>query len=114
VGEIEEIVTRLAAADPTFKASVRCFFVRHPFEVLPEATIVKVLRQAATKVLGKEPAYTGQTPWMDAALLSAAGVETVVMGPHGGGAHSAEEWVDLQSLVDLAHILAQTALDYCQ
>ncbi len=114
LSEIQEIIASLAAADPTFKASVRAFFIRQPFEVSPEAGIVKVVRQAAAQVLGKEPAYTGQTPWMDAALLAAAGVETVVMGPSGGGAHSAEEWVELESLVDLAEILAETARDYCR
>jgi len=37
----------------------------------------------------------GDTPWMDSAILAAAGVETVVCGPAGAGAHAAEEWVDL-------------------
>jgi acetylornithine deacetylase len=51
--------------------------------------------------------------WADAALLAAAGVETVMIGPSGAGAHAAEEWVELQSLVDLAQILAETAVEYC-
>lgn len=50
---------------------------------------------------------------MDAALLSAAGVDTVVMGPTGAGLHSVEEWVELDSVYQLAQILAQTAIDYC-
>jgi hypothetical protein len=32
----------------------------------------------------------------------------------GGGAHAAEEWVDLKSLEDLAAILAWTASTYCR
>jgi acetylornithine deacetylase len=51
---------------------------------------------------------------MDAALLQAAGIETVVCGPAGGGAHSDVEWVDLESVVKLAEILAETAADYCR
>jgi acetylornithine deacetylase len=51
---------------------------------------------------------------MDSALLAAAGVETVIIGPIGAGAHAEEEWVDLQSLVDLAQILAEAALNYCR
>ncbi len=50
---------------------------------------------------------------MDSALLADAGIETVILGPVGGGAHTAEEWVDLQSLVDLTEILTRTAADYC-
>jgi acetylornithine deacetylase len=50
---------------------------------------------------------------MDAALLSAAGVETVVIGPAGAGAHASEEWVDIESVEQLARILVLAALDYC-
>ena len=50
---------------------------------------------------------------MDAALLAAAGVETVVIGPVGAGAHAAEEWVDLESVVQLAGVLAEAAMEYC-
>jgi acetylornithine deacetylase len=114
VGEVQTIIDRLAAADPTFKATVKAFFVRDPFEVSPEAAIVQAVARAAAQILGRSPAQVGQPPWMDAALLAAAGVETVVIGPSGAGAHAHEEWVDLQSLADLAQILAQTAVDYCQ
>ena len=51
---------------------------------------------------------------MDSALLSAAGVGTVVIGPHGAGAHAIEEWVDVESAAQLAEILVQAALDYCR
>jgi len=57
--------------------------------------------------------HVGDTPWMDAALLAAAGVETVVIGPSGAGAHAAEEWVDVESVVKLAGILAEAAIEYC-
>jgi acetylornithine deacetylase len=114
VSEIQTIIDWLTSVDPTFKATVKAFFVRQPFEVSPNAAIVQAVNRAASQVLGQPPAQVGQSPWMDAALLSAAGVETVVIGPRGAGAHAHEEWVDLQSLLDLAQILAQTAVDYCQ
>jgi acetylornithine deacetylase len=114
VGELQAIIDRLAAADPTFDATLKTLLVRAPFFIAPEAAIVKAVGQAASRVLSREPDYMGQPFWMDAALLSAAGVETVVIGPIGAGAHAREEWVDLQSLVHLAHILAQTAVEYCR
>ena len=113
IAEIQRIVDRLAAADPTFRAAVRPFFARRPFEVAPDAAIVKALGSAARAVLGRTPAFVGDTPWMDAALLADAGVETVVMGPIGAGEHSAEEWVDIESVCQLAEILARTAAAYC-
>ena len=113
VAELQGIADRLSAADSTFNASVRPFFVRDPFEVSKDASIVKSLGRASAKVLGRAPDYMGDTPWMDAALLHAAGIETVVMGPAGGGAHAAVEWVELESVAQMASILAEAALDYC-
>jgi acetylornithine deacetylase len=113
IGEIQQIIDKLAAADPTFKATVKPFFVRDPFEVSAEAAIVQAVDRATTRVLGQRPQLIGAAYWADAALLAAAGVETVMIGPIGAGAHAAEEWVELQSLVDLAQILAETAIEYC-
>jgi acetylornithine deacetylase len=114
VGEVQAMIDRLAAADPTFQATVKPFFQRDPFEVSPDAEIVRAVEQAAVQAVGHRPPHTGATYWADAALLAAAGVETVMIGPIGAGLHAVEEWVELQSLVDLAHILAETARIYCQ
>lgn len=114
VEEIQAIVDRCAAADPDFRATVRPFFVRDPFEVAPEAAIVRAVDAAAAKVLGRPPKHIGDTPWMDAALLQAAGVETVVCGAAGAGAHAAVEWVDVESVYRLAEILAEAAVGYCR
>jgi acetylornithine deacetylase len=95
--------------DPSMEATVRPYFVRDPFEVSADAPIV----QAAIRARGGEAAIVGDTPWMDAALLKAAGIETVVLGPRGAGAHAAEEWVDVESVEQLARILHAIALDYC-
>lgn len=114
VGEIQSIVDRLAESDPDFHATVNAFFVRDPFEVSPGAAIVRAVDAAAGKVLGRRPAHIGDTPWMDAALLQTAGIETVVFGATGAGAHADVEWVELESVEKLAEILAEAAVDYCQ
>jgi acetylornithine deacetylase len=113
VAEIESIIAEVAASDPDFHASLRPFFVRDPFEVSSEAAIVRTLDRAARKVRGSGPAHIGDTPWMDAALLQAAGIETVVFGPAGQGAHADEEWVEVESVMQLAEALAETAAEYC-
>jgi len=113
VGEVRAILDRLAAADASFDASLTTLLVREPFEVGPDAGIVRTLALAAEAVLGRQPPMVGDTPWLDSALLASAGIEAVVMGPAGTGAHAAEEWVDLDSVVDLAAVLAETAVRYC-
>ena len=113
VAEIQAIVDRLSADDADFHATVRPFFARDPFEVPAAARIVQAVDRAAAAVRGRPAAHIRDTPWMDAALLQAAGVETVVCGPAGAGAHADVEWVDVESVIQLAEILAEAAADYC-
>ncbi len=111
--EIQEILDRLHDDDETLSASVETFFAREPFEVDPDKAIVGAVDRAVEKVLERPPVHVGDTPWMDAALLAADGVETVVIGPAGAGAHATEEWVDLASVFQLGGILAEAAVEYC-
>ena len=113
VAEIQAIVDRLSRDDRDFHASVRSYFAREPFEARADSAIVECVHGVATRVRGAPPRHIGDTPWMDAALLQAAGVDTVVFGPAGGGAHADEEWVDVESVIALAQILTETALEYC-
>jgi len=110
--EIRQLLRRQVERDPSFSADFEVLLVREPFEVAEDAAIVRALAEASTAVLGRRPAFVGQTPWMDAALLAAAGAETVVMGATGAGAHAREEWVDLASVHQLAQCLAEAAIRY--
>jgi acetylornithine deacetylase len=112
-GEIQAILDRLAARDPGFRARGHCFFSREPFEVDRDAGIVRALTGAVSRGLGREPRFFGDTPWMDSALLAASGIETVVFGPGGAGAHADVEWVEVESMVHCAGVLAATAVEYC-
>ena len=113
LAELETIIDGLSTADPSFVAAAKTTLVRDPFEVSPTAPVVNALAEAASEVLGRDPVFGGRAWWTDAGLLSAAGVESVVAGPVGGGPHATKEWVDIGSLVDFARILAYTAIEYC-
>ncbi|HIP73363.1 MAG TPA: M20/M25/M40 family metallo-hydrolase, partial [Anaerolineae bacterium] len=112
--ELQAIIDQLAAEDDTFQATVQATFQREPFEIGADAAVVTTLEQAMTARLGRNPEHTGMTFWTDAAILAEAGMETALLGPIGAGLHSAVEWVDVQSVLDLAEILADTAVAYCQ
>jgi acetylornithine deacetylase len=111
--EFQAIIDHLAAADPTFKATVTPLLNRAAFSVSADAPIVSLLEQATLQRTGSLPPHVGAPFWTDAALLAGAGIDTVLMGPTGAGLHSAEEWVDLNSVVDLAAILTNTAIAFC-
>ena len=111
--EVQAVLDALADDDPAFDASCTVAFSRRPFEAADDSAIAEAVRAAGTDVRGQAPPDAGQTFWTDAALLAEAGTETVVLGPVGEGLHTTEEWVDLDSVVDLAGILARTARRYC-
>ena len=111
--EIQTILDELSAADPAFEAQWSTFFHREPFETVPDAPIASCVSRAAEKILGQPPVVIGDSPWMDSALTAAEGVDTIVIGPHGDGAHADVEWVDIESCLRLSEVLAAAALDYC-
>jgi acetylornithine deacetylase len=113
LAEIRAITDVLAAEDPTFRATVRPMLTRGSFEVKRDAAIVGAVLTAATNVLGAKPDVIGEPYWMDAALLSDVGIDTVVIGPTGAGAHALEEWVELDSVVKLTEILAAATQEFC-
>jgi len=113
VAQLREIADQLAAEDPTFRAEVRPTLTRGSFEVPADAAIVRTVLGAANEVLGHTPETRGFGFWMDAAFLADAGIETVVIGARGDGAHADVEWADVDSHVQLADILARAAAAYC-
>ena len=112
LGAMESHLAGLRASDAGFSAAYELFFWRDPFEVSPREPVVRTLARAALEVTGCEPAVYGDTPWMDAALFSAAGIPTVVFGPGGAGAHAAREYVLLQDVELCARTLARLAVDF--
>jgi acetylornithine deacetylase len=99
----------LMDADPRFSGNVKLGFSRRAYEIDRRAPIVETLDNAFQQVMGKAPNYAGARFWMDSALLGAAGIPTVVLGPSGVGLHAAEEYVELDSVYQCAAILAEAA-----
>lgn len=112
--QIQELLAEIASRDAGFQASLRTTFERLPFEVAADAPIVVELARQARTILGAEPQMVGETPWMDSAILSAAGIPTVVFGPSGTGAHAVVEWTDLESVDRCAQVLLATAREFCK
>ncbi len=111
--ELMEVIARLQETDPAFKAEVRRGLDRSPLETDEQAPIAKAVQAAAAKVIGIAPPIAGVPFWTDAALLSEAGIPSLLFGPAGAGAHAAEEWVDLESVRTCAQVYLETALAFC-
>jgi acetylornithine deacetylase len=113
VREIQAILDGAAATDADFSGAVRALASREPFEVEESEDVVAAVRGAASAVMGVEPEVAGVSFWADSALLAAAGIPTVVFGPHGEGLHSEVEWVDVTSLEQCVEIYVTVAAELC-
>jgi acetylornithine deacetylase len=106
--ELEDVV---AAAGET--AEIRHVLSRPPLECDPRSAIAAAVRDAVVAIAGAAPEEAGVAYWMDAAIFAAAGSATVNYGPTGAGAHGAVEWVELDSVVRCARVLAESAARFC-
>jgi acetylornithine deacetylase len=111
--ELAALLDACRAADPELAATQRTLMVREPWEVAPDAELVRVVREAAGEVLGGPPAIGGASYWADTAFIAAAGVPTVMLGPGGEGAHAAVEWVSVADTELVARALVAAAARLC-
>ena len=108
--DFSSIIEELHQKDPDFQAALEQLIWRAPYEVDQNAPIVSEVRKAASTGPGDQPAFIGHTWWEDSAIFGEAGIETVIIGPKGGGIHEEVEWVDVDSVTDLAGILYRVAI----
>ena len=111
--ELREILAAGGANDASFRAELRMGLVRDPFSIGEDAAIVQAVRNRATTLLKREPAVEGAGGWMDSALLSAAGIPTVIFGPLGAGAHADIEWVDLDHAATCVEVYTGAVKVFC-
>jgi acetylornithine deacetylase/succinyl-diaminopimelate desuccinylase-like protein len=83
-----------------------------PFDTDPADRLVRSV-QEARRAIGRDADLGGFVAVADAAFYATAGTSVVMHGHHGSGAHGADEWVDVESIVDAAKTYALTALEYC-
>lgn len=84
-----------------------------PLEVSKDELIVNSLAKAYFSVTNQTPEFVGIGGWMDSAILTEAGIPTVIFGPAGAGLHAADEYVDFKSVISSTKILVDTIIDFC-
>lgn len=110
--EIDAILTRLHAADPTFTAHATSMFERPPYEIDAAHPLPGLLATAARQA-GCRADVIGMSFWTDAAVMGAAGIPSVLFGPIGAGLHSVDEWVDLRSVRQCRDALVTLVRRWC-
>jgi acetylornithine deacetylase len=111
--EVEEILTRLHAADPEFRGGSRTMFHRAPYELDSSHELPTLLVSAAREANVQAP-IIGMSFWTDAAVLGGAGIPSVLFGPTGAGLHGLEEWVETRSVLQCRDALVNLARAFCR
>lgn len=112
-GEIQALLERCAQRVTHFQGRSRLTMHRPPFEIPAQQPFAALVAEVLAGQLGRPVVPKGATFWTDAAILAEAGIPAVLLGPHGQGLHGAEEWVDLESCLVLAQVLATIAQRFC-
>jgi acetylornithine deacetylase len=111
--DLQAALASVADRVDRFDGTVEPVMWRAPWQIDAGRPIVRTVVQAATAVRQSPPQLIGHGWWEDSALLGEAGIEAVVLGPRGGGLHTEQEWVDADSVIDLAEILRRSILLHC-
>ena len=108
--ELDDLLTRLRAEDPDFKAVSKEMFARSPYEIAANHELPQSMLRAA----GSSASAIGMSFWTDAAILGDAGIPSILYGPTGAGLHSVEEWVEAKSVTTCRDALVSLARDWCR
>ncbi len=110
----EEIQTLVDAANQRLGSSLLSLetgLVRPSFQTILPSPLLERLSVAYEHTLGTPLETVGAPYWTDAALLAAAGADSLLIGPLGFGLHAIEEWIDLDSVIQLGQVLLATILN---
>ena len=108
------ILEKLTAIVPNFKFDIRTTFSRSPYFIARDNPFVNLVFKQAANCMGTAPTIRGETYWTDMALLAEAGMSGVIWGPKGYGLHSKKEWVEVESIRQLAEAFIAIEVEFCK
>jgi acetylornithine deacetylase/succinyl-diaminopimelate desuccinylase family protein len=111
--EIENVLQAAARGCPGLSYDLKVTFSRPPFEIAKDDQFVSLVADQIKVESGKEAEFAALSAWCDAALLADKGIPVVIYGPKGEGLHAKEEWVDIQSIDNVASTLIGISRVFC-
>jgi len=114
IRQIQEILNRVAAERPDFKAEMEVLEERPWTHTNQEEPIVTAMAKAYRVITGKEPTYNGVPGATDGTFLHEW--KNIPIVTTGAGdrliPHQADEYVDIDQLLEASRLFALTALYY--
>ena len=116
--EVEELIFDAASQDRWLKdhpPQVEWFgWHANPWMQNPEDPFIKLMLKNGAEILGSEPPLVGKPAGVDTRFCSEFNISACAFGPQGGEIHGINEYVDLESVVQTAKVVALMALDWCK
>ncbi|OTA67268.1 acetylornithine deacetylase [Hypoxylon sp. EC38] len=112
-GEIQTLLEKVAGDVPDFSYDLRITFSRPSFSIPRDDPFASLVGDVIGQSLGRYPTFRGEPYWTDCALLADAGISALLWGPRGEGLHAKEEWVDVDSVRQVAEALTKVAVRFC-
>ncbi len=110
--ELQNMLDKIAREDRDFRSELKQIIWRNPYEISKDAPISKALISCIPS--DHKASFIGHGWWEDSGLFGQAGIDTIIIGPKGGGIHQQVEWVELASVHQLSEILLKTYLEFCK
>jgi len=108
--ELDLILQNLTMSVSHFRAESQVIFSRAPLQQDRKHPLVSQFQREANHHFSGLAEWGTVSFWTDAALISEAGIPSVVFGPRGAGLHSIEEYVIASDVVACARMLYDSIL----
>lgn len=89
------------------------WFHRNVLETPKDCELVQILTKSINKTSHIPPQFSSAPFWTDAALFSEHNIPAVLYGPKGNGLHSAEEFVEIDSIFRVTATLSKFIEEFC-
>jgi acetylornithine deacetylase/succinyl-diaminopimelate desuccinylase family protein len=111
--EILNCIEKLKQKDPQIKTEIQDLMFVPSVYITKDEKIVKILKKNATSNLGKEPEIGVAGPWCDAHFFMRNDIPTICgFGPDGENQHAINEFVYIDSIIQVCKIYTLTAFDF--
>jgi acetylornithine deacetylase/succinyl-diaminopimelate desuccinylase-like protein len=114
VSDIGGLLANIQKENPRFRfAEPKATLTRPAHKIESDHPLISKVAECAAEAMGSQPPVQSVPFWCDAALLSEAGVPSLVFGPSGHGLHGKEEWVEVKSLKKMQETFTKLIRDSC-
>jgi putative selenium metabolism hydrolase len=112
--ELEALIVQVKKEDPQFEAEVALAKNFPPFYCSPEEEVVKLLQGAREKVLGGTGKFQAWRFGVDGTFIHRAGIPCAGFGPGSEDfAHTPEDQIPVDDMIQAAKVYTQTIVDAC-